>query len=138
MEDKTKIQDIDEYISGFQPTTQLILHQVRDTIRNIAPEAKETMSYQIPTFNLQGNLVHFAAFKNHIGFYPGQSAIETFKEELTVYECAKGTVKFPIDKALPLPLIAKIVKFRIQENLEKVEAKKSRRNSGNQNNQTQK
>ena len=122
-----KIQDIDEYIAGFQSSTQTILRQLRETIRNIVPEAKETMSYQIPTFNLQGNLVHFAAFKNHIGFYPGSGAIEAFKEELTIYESAKGTVRFPIDKALPLALISKIVQYRVKENLKKAEAKKNKR-----------
>jgi uncharacterized protein YdhG (YjbR/CyaY superfamily) len=127
MDAKTKIQNIDEYIAGFQPSTQVILAQLRETIQVIVPEAKETMSYQIPTFNLQGNLVHFAAFKNHIGFYPGSSAIAAFKNELAVYESSKGTVKFPIDKALPMGLISKIVKFWVKENLEKAEAKKARR-----------
>ena len=122
-----KIQDIDEYIAGFESSTQAILRQLRETIRNIVPEAKETMSYQIPTFNLQGNLVHFAAFKNHIGFYPGSGAIEAFKDELTIYENAKGTVRFPIDKALPLALISKIVQYRVKENLKKAEAKKNKR-----------
>ncbi|MEJ5962058.1 iron chaperone [Pedobacter immunditicola] len=127
MDAKTKIQNIDEYIAGFQPTTQVILAQLRETIRNIVPEAKETMSYQIPTFNLQGNLVHFAAFKNHIGFYPGPSAIAAFKNELATYESAKGTVKFPIDKTLPLALISRIVQYRVKENMEIAEAKKTRR-----------
>jgi len=122
-----KIQDIDEYIAGFESSTQAILRQLRETIRNIVPEAKETMSYQIPTFNLQGNLVHFAAFKNHIGFYPGSGAIEAFKDELTIYENAKGTVRFPIDKALPLALISKLVQYRVKENLKKAEAKKNKR-----------
>ena len=122
-----KIQDIDEYIAGFQSSTQGPLRQLRETIRNIVPEAKETMSYQIPTFNLQGNLVHFAAFKNHIGFYPGSGAIEAFKDELTIYENAKGTVRFPIDKALPLALISKLVQYRVKENLKKAEAKKNKR-----------
>lgn len=129
MDAKTKIQNIDEYIVGFQPATQLILAQLRETIRNLVPEAIETMSYQIPTFNLQGNLVHFAAFKNHIGFYPGPSAIAAFKNELADYESAKGTVKFPMDKVLPLEVISKIVQFRVRENLELAEAKKARRNS---------
>jgi len=113
--------DIDKYISGFPKEIQIILEQIRTTIRYAAPEAKETIKYAIPTFVLNGNLVHFAAFKNHIGFYPVPSGIEAFKKELSVYKGGKGSVKFPLDKPMPLDLITKIVKFRVKENLGKAE-----------------
>jgi len=115
MTPRVKYSSIDEYISGFPEETQKLLRQVRASIKEAAPEAAETISYGIPTFTLAGNLVHFAAFKNHIGFYPTSSGIEKFKEELSIYEGAKGSVKFPIDKPLPLGLISKIVKFRVKE-----------------------
>ena len=108
----------------FPKDVQAILESLRQTIRKAAPEAEETISYQIPTFRLNGNLVHFAAFKNHIGFYPTPSGIEAFKEELSVYEGAKGSVKFPIYKQIPLDLVSKIVKYRVMENLEKKKKKK--------------
>ena len=116
---KNKPKDIDEYIGLFPQDVQVILQKLRKTIRTAAPESEEAISYQIPTFKLNGNLVHFAAFKNHIGFYPTPSGIEAFKRELSKYEGAKGSVKFPLDEELPLDLIGKIVKFRIRENLEK-------------------
>jgi uncharacterized protein YdhG (YjbR/CyaY superfamily) len=109
--------NIDEYIASFPEETQNLLEQVRTTIKKAAPDAGETISYGIPTFTLSGNLVHFADFTNHIGFYPTPSGIETFKKELSAYEGAKGSVKFPIDKPLPLELICKIVKFRVKEKL---------------------
>ena len=90
MDNKNKINSITDYIAGFPPPVQHLLTQMRETIGNIVPQATETISYQIPTFNLEGNLVHFAAFKNHIGFYPGHSSIETFRAELSDYKCAKG------------------------------------------------
>lgn len=107
--------NIDEYIAGFPSDVQVILRQIRTTIAKVAPEAEEAFKYQIPTFVLNGNLVHFAAFKNHIGFYPTPSGIEAFKDELSRYEGAKGSVKFPIDQPMPLRLIEKIVTFRLQE-----------------------
>jgi len=116
---RTKFNDIDGYIADFPKETQELLTQVRTTIRKAAPDAKEKISYGMPTFTLNGNLVHFAAYKNHIGFYPTPSAIEAFKKDLSVYEGAKGSVKFPIDKPLPFGLISKIVKFRVMESLEK-------------------
>jgi len=116
---RTKAKDIDEYIASFPKETQKLLEQVRVTIREAAPEAEETINYGIPTLTLKGNLVHFAAFKNHIGFYPAPSAIKSFSKELSAYDGAKGSVKFPIDKPLPFDLISKIVKFRVKENLEK-------------------
>ena len=116
---RTKFNNIDKYIASFPEETQKILEQLRITIRKAAPEAEEKINYGIPTFTLKGNLVHFAAFKNHIGFYPTPSAIEAFKKDLSVYEGAKGSVKFPVDKPLPFDLITRIVKFRIKKNLEK-------------------
>jgi uncharacterized protein YdhG (YjbR/CyaY superfamily) len=112
-------KDIDDYIRMFPGDIQIILQNLRQTIRKAAPEAEEAITYQIPTFKLNGNLVHFAAFKKHIGFYPTPSGIEAFKEELSEYEGAKGSVKFPIDRELPLDLVSEIVKFRVRENLEK-------------------
>ncbi|GAB3898831.1 DUF1801 domain-containing protein [Larkinella knui] len=118
-----KPADIDSYIAGFPAETQDLLKQVRETVRKAAPDAGETISYGMPTFTLKGNLVHFAAFKNHIGFYPVPSGIDAFKEALAAYKGAKGSVQFPIDKPMPLDLIADIVKFRVTENLQKAEAK---------------
>ena len=116
--------NIDEYISGFPEEIQILLEQVRATIKQAAPEAEEAIKYAMPTFVLNGNLVHFAAFKNHIGFYPVPSGIEAFKKELSVYKGAKGSVQFPLDQPMPLELIAKIVKFRMNENLRKAKVKK--------------
>ena len=120
---KTIPQDIDEYIASFPKDIQAILEKLRTTIRKAAPEAKEIISYQIPTFALKGNLVHFAAFKKHIGFYPTPTGIEAFKKELSAYERAKGSVKFPLDQPIPFDLISKIVTFRVKENLERAKAK---------------
>ena len=121
------VKNIDDYIATFPKDTQTVLKKLRATIRKAAPKAEETINYQIPTFTLHGNLVHFAAFKNHIGFYPTPSGIEKFKEELSVYEGAKGSVKFPLDKPMPYALVTKIVKFRVKENLERAEAKGKRK-----------
>lgn len=110
-------KDIDEYIARFPEQVQLILEKVRNTIREAAPDAEETIAYQIPTFRLNGNLVHFAAYKKHIGFYPTPAAIEKFKKELSVYETSKGTVKFPLDQPVPYDLIREITEFRVQDNL---------------------
>ena len=124
--DKTKVVDIDTYIASFPAETQKLLKQIRETIKEAAPDAEEKMGYGIPTFTLQGNLVHFASFKNHIGFYPAPSGIVAFRKELVAYKNSKGAVQFPIDKAIPFGLIAKIAKFRVKENLAKAKAKKSR------------
>lgn len=121
--EKNKIIDVDNYIAGFPEKTREILIKVRETIRQAAPEAEETISYQMPTFILHGNLVHFAAYKNHIGFYPIPSGIEEFKEELSAYKGAKGSVQFPIDKEIPYDLISRIVKFRVNENAERARTK---------------
>jgi len=109
--------NIDQYIASFPSSVQEKLQSLRQTIQAAAPQATEAISYQLPTFKLKGNLVHFAAFKNHIGFYPAPSGIAAFEPELTQYKHAKGSVQFPLDQPLPLKLIAKIVKFRVKENL---------------------
>jgi len=124
---KTGFISIDNYIATFPEEIQKKLQELRATIKASAPGAEEKISYQIPTFALKGNLVHFAAYKNHIGFYPTSSGIQAFKNELSIYEGAKGTVRFPIDKPLPLELISKIVKFRVAENLKRAEIKSSNR-----------
>ena len=117
---------IDEYIAGYPKNVQKLLEEVRVTIKKAAPGAEEAIKYGIPTFILNGNLVHFGGFKNHIGFYPAPSGIEEFKKELSKYAGAKGSVQFPIDKPLPLALITKIVKFRVKKNLEKIKTKKNK------------
>jgi len=118
---------IDEYIATFPEEIQKTLSELRATIKAAAPDAKEKISYQMPTFDLKGNLVHFAAYKNHIGFYPAPSGIEKFRDELSAYEGAKGSVKFPLEKPVPYDLIAQIVAFRVKENLEKAEEKGGKR-----------
>lgn len=114
---KTDFKTIDEYIDTFPEDIHRKLEQIRQTIRKAAPEAKEVISYQMPTFRLNGILVHFAAFTNHISFFPTPSAIVKFEKELTIYETSKGTIKFPNNEPIPHKLIAKIVKFRAKENL---------------------
>jgi len=109
-------KNIDEYISSFSKEVQVILEKIRETIRKVAPNATEKISYQIPTFYLNGNLVHFAAFKDHISFFPTSSGVNAFKKELSKYKTSKGTIQFPIDKPIPFGLIEKITKFRIEEN----------------------
>ena len=125
--DKSKPKNIDGYIASHPANVREMLEKLRTTIKKAAPKAEETINYAIPTFILEGNLVHFAAFKNHIGFYPAPSGIEAFKKELSVYEGAKGSIKFPIDKPLPVALIGKIVKFRVKENLKKAKAKSKKK-----------
>ncbi|HJS18369.1 MAG TPA: DUF1801 domain-containing protein [Anaerolineales bacterium] len=119
-------KDIDQYLAGFPADVQEILEKIRGTIWKAAPDAKEIINYGIPTFTLNGNLVHFAGFKKHIGFYPTPSGIEKFKDELSGYEMAKGSVQFPLDQKIPYSLITKIVKFRVKENLERAKAKKKK------------
>lgn len=121
---RRQFESIDEYISTFPEDVRNRLQAIRQTIQELAPEAEEAIKYQMPTFVLQGNLVHFAAFKNHIGFYPTPSGTETFKKELTSYKTAKGSIQFPLDQPLPMPLIRKIVKFRVKENMERSKKKK--------------
>jgi uncharacterized protein YdhG (YjbR/CyaY superfamily) len=108
---------MDEYIAGFPRDVQEILQKIRVTIQKAAPDAEETIKYRMPTFILNGNLVYFAAFKSHIGFYPIPTGIEKFKKELSVYKQGRGSVQFPLDKPIPYDLISRIVKFRVKENL---------------------
>jgi uncharacterized protein YdhG (YjbR/CyaY superfamily) len=109
-------KDVDEYIAGFPEDVRSRLIKLRKTIREAAPQATETINYGIPTFRLNGNLVHYAAFKKHIGFYPAPSGINAFENELKPYEVSKGTVKFPLDKPIPYELVREIVKYRVKEN----------------------
>ena len=114
---------IDAYIAGFSPEIQILLQQVRETIHQAAPDAQEKISYGMPTFYLNGNLVHFAAYKKHLGFYPAPSGIEQFKEALADYVTSKGAIQFPLERPIPFDLIREITLFRVGENL----AKKPRR-----------
>jgi uncharacterized protein YdhG (YjbR/CyaY superfamily) len=122
MESKKQIKTVDEYIATFPKNVQVVLQEVRQTIKEAAPQAEETISYQMPAFKQDGVLVWFAAFKNHIGFFPKVSAIVAFKKELEGYELSKGTIRFPLDKPIPLDLVRKIVKFRVEENRHKKQA----------------
>jgi uncharacterized protein YdhG (YjbR/CyaY superfamily) len=119
-------KDIDEYIAGFPKDVQEILEKIRQTIRQAAPAADEKISYQIPTFTLHGPLIYFAAFAKHVSVYPAPRGAEGLKEELSAYKGGKGTVQFPLGKPVPYDLIARIVKFRAKENLEKAAKGKKR------------
>lgn len=114
-----KVSTIDEYIQDFPKDVQLILEKVRKTIHEAAPDATEAISYGLATFKLNGNLVHFGGFEKHIGFYPAPNGIEAFKKELGKYQSGKGTLQFPINEPIPYDLISKVVKYRVQQNLEK-------------------
>jgi uncharacterized protein YdhG (YjbR/CyaY superfamily) len=118
MEQKSP-QDVDTYIASFPTETQKLLNQVRKTIKAAAPDAIECISYQMPAYKLNGILVYFAGYTKHIGFYPCASGIANFKEEISGYKNAKGSVQFPLNKPLPLELISTIVKFRVKENRNK-------------------
>lgn len=120
---KEPTASIDAYVAAFPKDVQAILNKIRALIQACAPDATEAIKYQIPTFVLHGNLVHFAAYENHIGLYPAPSAIEKFKDELARYKFAKGSIQFPLDAPIPYTLIKKIVKFRVQENRDKAAAK---------------
>jgi uncharacterized protein YdhG (YjbR/CyaY superfamily) len=120
----TKPNNIDEYIAGFPKDVQKILQQVRTTIKKAAPKAEEKISYAMPAFTLNGNLVYFAAYENHIGFYALPTGHQAFKKDLAPYKQGKGSVQFPINEPMPLGLITRIVKFRVKENLEKAAKKK--------------
>ena len=117
----TKPNNIDEYISGFPPDVQQMLQQVRVTIKEAAPGAEETIKYAMPTFTYKGNLVYFAAFKKHIGFYPVPTGNDAFEKELSSYKTGKGSVQFLFDRPMPLTLIRRLVKFWVQRNTEKEE-----------------
>lgn len=112
-------ETIDAYIDQFPAEVQEKLRQMRALIHEAAPQAEEKISYQLPTFYLNGNLVHFGAFKHHIGFYPAPAGIEAFKEELAVYQQSKGAVHFPLDQPIPAGLVRRIVQFRVEQNLAK-------------------
>ena len=116
---KKEYKTIDEYIVTFPKAIQAILEELRQAIRESAPNAEEAISYQMPTFRLNGNLVYFAAFKNHVSFFPTSSAIEAFKDKLSPYKISKGTVRFPMNEPIPFPLIKEMVRFRVKENLSK-------------------
>ncbi len=118
---------IDQYIAGFPDEVREILQQVRKTISEAAPDAEEAIKYRMPTFTLRGNLVHFAAYKRHLGFYPTSTGIEAFKNELSAYKSSKGAVQFPLDKPIPFDLIGRIVRFRVEENLARAAAKGKKR-----------
>ena len=120
---KVVFNSIDEYIASFPEDIQKILEEIRATIKAAAPDAEEKISYQMPTFYLNGNLIHFAAFKNHIGIYPTPSGTQAFKDEISMYQGAKGSIRLPIDEPMPLGLIGRIVEFRVAENLTKAKAK---------------
>lgn len=114
---------IDDYIAQFPEHIQKILQKIRAAIQQAAPEAEEAIRYAMPTFRFQGNLVHFAAYKNHIGFYPTPSGIEAFKKELAGFQTSKGAIQFPLDKPMPYDLISKIVAFRVQDALNRAKKK---------------
>jgi len=126
-ENKSTFNSIDEYITSFPSEVQGTLQQLRKIIRDLVPEATEKISYQMPTFALHGNLVHFAAYKNHIGFYPAASGIREFEQELSAYKWSKGAVQFPIDKPMPYELISRIILFRAAENMEKANSKSTKK-----------
>jgi uncharacterized protein YdhG (YjbR/CyaY superfamily) len=125
MEEKNcQYRTIDEYILMYPEKIRNILYELRNVIRNAAPDAAEKISWQMPTFVLHGNLVHFAVHKSHIGIYPGQSGVEVFLDELKDYKTSKGAIQFPLDKPMPFELIGRIVKYRAIENLRWAEEKK--------------
>jgi len=115
MDPKKQYRDIDEYISTFPPEVRRILQQLREAIKESAPEAKEVISYQMPAFRQKGILVWFAAFRDHIGFFPKASGIEAFRDQLGSYEISKGTIRFPLNEPIPIGLVKEIVKFRAKE-----------------------
>jgi len=123
---ESKPKNIDEYILGFPEELRIVLQKIRETIQKAAPEARETISYQMPAFTFKGVLIYFAACKKHIGFYPTSSGVAAFKDELSDYKTSKGAIQFPLDKPIPYDLIAKITAFRVNENLEKEALKKKK------------
>jgi uncharacterized protein YdhG (YjbR/CyaY superfamily) len=124
---KITFETIDQYVANYPPEIQDILEKIRGVIQQAAPEATEKIGYQMPTFVLHGNLVHFAAYKNHIGLYPTPSGIEAFKQQLSPYKGAKGSIRFPLDEPIPYELIGEIVKYRVAENIEKAANKKAKK-----------
>jgi uncharacterized protein YdhG (YjbR/CyaY superfamily) len=124
MANRSTAHSIDEYIAKFPPETQKVLEELRTLIRAAAPDATETISYAIPTFDLSGHLVHFAGYERHIGFYPTGSGVEAFKQELKPYKSGKGSVQFPLGRPLPTGLIRRIVEFRVEENAGRASARR--------------
>jgi len=124
--ESVKYDDIDTYIASFPPEIRKELEKIRIVIKKAAPEAMEAISYGMPTFKLKGNLVHFAAFTNHIGFFPTPKPIEVFSKELAEYVTSKGTIRFPLNKQIPYDLIAAIVKFRVEETVKKLDKSKKK------------
>lgn len=121
----SKPATIDRYIAAFPKDVQKMMQQIRETIKKTAPEAEEKISYAMPAFTLKGqDLVYFAGYENHIGFYPAPAGVEAFKKDLSGYKTGKASIQFPLDKPMPMGLITKIVKYRIKQNLEKAKAKK--------------
>lgn len=120
----TKFKTVEAYHAVWPQNIQALLQQLRNTIRDAAPEAEECISYNMPAYKFHGPLAYYAAYKNHIGFYPIPSAIEAFQKELSRYKCSKGAVQFPLDEPLPLDLVTKMVKWRAKENIEKEKLKK--------------
>ncbi len=125
--EKSGFQSIDAYIAAQPEPVQERLQTLRETVKAAAPQAKEKISYNMPAFELHGNLVYFGAAKSHIGFYPTPSAIKAFKDDLAAFHSAAGSVQFPFDQPLPLDLITKMVKFRVEENLAKAAAKSKKK-----------
>jgi uncharacterized protein YdhG (YjbR/CyaY superfamily) len=119
MASKKEFTTVDEYIATFPKNEQAILQEMRQVVKEAAPEAEEVISYQMPAYKQNGIVVYFAAFTNHIGFFPTASGIEAFKEKLTDFKISKGTIQFPIDKPIPMELVKEIVRFRVKENLVK-------------------
>ncbi|MDR1203369.1 MAG: DUF1801 domain-containing protein [Tannerellaceae bacterium] len=124
METKSTPQNIDEYIAGFPENVQALMKQLRTTINETAPEAKEKISWGMATFALEGNLIHFAGNKKHIGIYPGAEVIEVFKEKLSAFKTSKGAIQFPLDKPMPLQLVAEIVSFNVKQRKEEAERRR--------------
>jgi uncharacterized protein YdhG (YjbR/CyaY superfamily) len=119
----TKFKTVDEYFSAFPASTKSVLRKMRATIKDVVPQAEEVISYNMPAFKQNGILVWYAAYKQHIGFYPTPGPIKTFAQELLQYKTSKGAIQFPIDKPIPTSLVKKIVSFRVKQNLEKAKAK---------------
>ena len=124
--DPTPPKTIDDYIAGYPHEVRVILEKLRATIRKAAPGSEEAIKYRLPTFVLSGNLVHFGAFKKHIGFYATRTGNKQFREELAAYEWAKGSVQFPLDRPIPFDLVSRMVKFRVKENLQRSVAKRKK------------
>lgn len=124
---KSAPASVDAYIAGFKPEVRAVLRKMRATIRKAAPDAEEKISYMMPAIFLEGPLVYYAAFKNHIGFFPTSMGVKAFKSELAAYETSKGTIRFPLDKPVPLGLIARIVEFRVKENRSRAAAKQRKK-----------